>query len=158
MSSGMASEYIAAIDSGALPVASSIWTLTSPDMTVWGPSITTDGVMSLTSGATAGDSAVFVGIDGTKWVPTISNGGIITLTPTGTLSASDLMASLVDAALVTWFVMVDDDMLAHLTTDTLLPSLLRYPSLIVTFQPNVGTDIFRLYSARMHLTEKLRNA
>jgi hypothetical protein len=158
MSSTLAAEYVTAIDGSAIPPASTAWTLTSPNADVWAPAITTAGIVSETDGAVAGASAVFVGLDGTKWVPAISNGGIVSMTSSGMVSVGDLMAALVDAAGVTWVFYVDDDNLVQVTTAALLTALMRYPSLIVTFQSTAPTDTFQLYSARLHLTEKLRNA
>lgn len=87
-------EYRVAFDSSNIPATSSAWTLTSPNATVWTPSISTAGIVSVTDSGTAGDSVVFVGLDGNKWTPTISNGGIVTATSGGALSSSDTIATL----------------------------------------------------------------
>lgn len=151
-------EYLTSFDSSDIPTVSSAWTLTSPNATVWGPSISTSGVITMTSGATAGTSAVFIGLDGNKWTPTIANTGVITLTSGGALSASDNIATIVDADGVAWVLYVDDLQVTQVTTASVLPSLLRYPALIVTYTPSAGTDMCLLHSLRVDLTQRFRQA
>lgn len=151
-------EYRIAFDSSNIPSTSSAWTLTSPNATVWTPSITTAGIVSLTSGGVAGETAVLVGVDGTKWTPTISNGGIITLTSGGTLSASDTIATLTDSGDTIWSLYVDDAGQANVTTASALPGLLRYPSFLFSYTPSAGTDVCVIQAIRVNVTIRRRSA
>lgn len=152
-------EYVTYLDSSDIPAVSAAWTLTSPDATVWGPAITTGGMVTFTSGASPlATPVVFIGLDGNKWTPTMANTGIITVTSGSALSASDTIATLTDTNNVTWVFYVDDLNLVHLTTAAVLPSLLRYPALIVSYTPVTGTDTWLLHSARPSLTPRRRSS
>lgn len=142
------SEWLTYFDSGNIPDTSYAWTLQSPDLTIWGPTISTAGIVSVASGATAGASVTFVGLDGHKWTPAISNGGIITATQGAILSASDAIATLVDSADITWVFFVDDDSEVQVTTAEVLPSLLRYPAFVFAYTPTTGTDRCLVHSIR----------
>jgi hypothetical protein len=121
--------------------------------------VSTGGVVTLTSGvASVATSVIFIGLDGNKWTPTIANTGVITVTSGGTLSASDTMATLTDSNGVMWAFYVDDTNQVQLTTASVLPSLLRYPALIFTYTPSVGTDRCFLHSARPSLTPRRRSS
>ena len=159
MASISPSEYITYFDSSDIPGVLATWTLTSPDATVWGPSVTTAGIVTFTSGATLVTTAVvFIGLDGNKWTPTIANTGIVTVTSGGALSASDTIATLTDSNGVSWVFYVDDLNVAQLTTASVLPSLLRYPALIFTYTPAASTDVCLLHSARPSITPRRRSA
>lgn len=151
-------EYYVSLDNSDIPAASSAWSLTSPDATVWAGSITTAGIVSIASGGTAGDSVVFIGLDGTKWTPTISNGGIITATQGAVLGSSDTVATLVDSNSVAWVFYVDDDGVVKVTTAAILPSLLRYPAFVFSFTPAATTDRCILHSARVDMKSRRRSA
>lgn len=151
-------EYITYFDSSDIPAVSTTWTLTSPDATIWGPAITTAGIVTFVSGAVAGGSAIFIGLDGNKWTPTIANTGIVTITSGGALSASDNVATLTDSNGVNWVFYVDDNAIVQVTTAAVLPALLRYPALIVTYTPTTGNDVWHLHSARVSITPRRRSA
>jgi hypothetical protein len=152
-----AAEYLTYFDSSDIPAVSSSWTLTSPDATVWGPAITTAGIVTFTSGATAGISVVFLGLDGNMWVPSIANTGIVTVTSGGALSASDTIATLTDSAGIAWVFYVDDLHIIQVTTASVLPTLLRYPALIFTYTPATGSDVCLVHSIRPNLTTRRRS-
>lgn len=158
MASLSPAEYVTYFDSSDIPVVSTTWTLMSPDATIWGPAITTAGIVTFVSGAAAGGSAVFIGLDGNKWTPTIANTGIVTVTSGSALSASDNVAQLTDSNGVNWVFYVDDNSIVQVTTAEVLPSLLRYPALIVTYTPIASTDAWQLHSARVNITPRRRSA
>ena len=155
---GRPSEYQVAFDSSNIPATSSAWTLTSPNATVWTPSISTVGIVSLTDSGVAGDSVVFVGLDGNKWTTTISNGGIITVTSGGALSLSDTIATLTDSGGTIWTFYVDDTNQVNVTTASALPGLLRYPSFIFSYTPSAGTDLCLLHATRLNVTIRRRSS
>ena len=157
MASISPAEYITYFDSSDIPAVSTAWTLTSPDATIWGPAITTAGVVSFVSGVAAGGSAVFIGLDGNKWTPTIANTGIVTVTSGSALSASDNVAQITDSNGVNWVFYVDDLSVVQVTTAAVIPSLLRYPALIVTYTPAAGTNVWNLHSARVNVTPRRRS-
>jgi hypothetical protein len=151
-------EYITRFDSDDIPAPSSAWTMTAPNATVYSETITNAGIVSITSGGVAGDSAVFIGLDGLKWSPTISNGGVVTLTQSTALSSSDLVATLVDSDSVTWIFYVGDDGQARVTTASILPTPLRYPAFQFSYTPSLASDICLLHSTRLNLNERRRAA
>ena len=152
-------EYIAYFDSSDIPTSLASWTLTSPDLTVWGAAISPAGIVTFTGGAVAVPTAVvFIGLDGNKWTPSIANTGVVTVTSGGALSASDTIAVITDSGGVTWVFYVDDNNIVQITTAAVLPSLLRYPALIFTYTPSAGTDVCLLHSARPSLTPRRRSA
>lgn len=151
-------EYVTQFDSSDIPTPSTAWALTSPDATVWGPSVSTSGIVSMASGGTVGDSVVFVGLDGTAWVPSISNGGIITATQSGILSSAVIAASLTDSAGVTWTFYVDDTQQVRVTTATILPALFRYPAFVLSYTPTSNTDVCLIHSIRLNLNARRRAA
>lgn len=152
-------EYITYLDSSDIPAISAAWTLTSPDATVWGPAITTFGIVTFTSGASpVATPVVFVGLDGNKWTPSIANTGVVTVTSGGALSASETIATLTDTNGVNWVFYVDDVSIVQVTTAAVLPALLRYPALIVTYTPMTGNDVWLLHSARPSLTPRRRSS
>lgn len=151
-------EYITQFDSNNLPIPSTAWTLTSPNASVWGPSITTAGVLSLTTGATTGDTVSFIGLDGTVWTPSIANTGVITVTQGSTISSSDSIATVVDSNGVTWVLYVDDSGQVQVTTATIFPTLLRYPAFVFSYTPASGTDVCLIHSIRLGLNNRRRSA
>jgi len=151
-------EYIRMIDGGGLPTVSTNWTLTSPNLTVWEPSISTGGVVTFTDGAVAADSAVLVGLDGLAWTPTIDNNGIISVTSGTELTSAQIAASLVDADSVQWYFYVDLSGLVTISTTFAYPSLFRYPSVVVRWTPDSATDTFILYSLRASMTVRRKTS
>jgi hypothetical protein len=151
-------EYVTYFDSSDIPAVLTTWTLTSPDATIWGPAITTAGIVTFVSGASAGGSAVFIGLDGNKWTPSIANTGIVTVTSGGAMSASDNVAELTDSNSVNWVFYVDDNSVVQVTTAAVLPTLLRYPALIVTYTPTASTDVWNLHSARVNITPRRKSS
>lgn len=146
------------IDGGGLPAVSTNWTLTSPNLTVWSPSITTGGVVSFASGGAAGDSVVLVGLDGLAWTPSIDNSGIVSVTSGSELTSSQTAASLVDSGAVQWYFYVDLNGLVTISTVFAYPSLFRYPSVTVRWTPDSATDTFILYSLRASMTVRLKTS
>src|SRR5690349_1747901 len=126
--------------------------MTSPDLTVWGASITTSGVISFTSGAAAGDTAVIGSLSGLAWTPAISNGGVVSATSGSALSASDTAASIADSAGTVWTLYVNDNNEICVTSSSVAPGLVRYPALRVSYTPASATDVFLVHSARLNLT------
>ena len=141
-------EYFADIDGQVLPGRTAAWTVASPDATVWGPTISTTGVITMTSGASAGTTAVVIGLSGLKWTIAISNGGILTLTESTALTASDLAASITDSNSVTWTLYVDDDDIVNVTTSDLLKRSFKYWGVSVYYTPASSTDIFAVQSVK----------
>jgi len=83
--------------------ASTLWTLQSPDLTIWTPSISTLGVVTWTSGAgSAGVSVILVGDDGSFWTPAISNAGVVTRTSDAVFSGQT-RAVFRDSDGITWY-------------------------------------------------------
>ena len=158
MNSVAPAEYICSFDSGGIPSMSTSWALTAPNASIWGPSITTGGIISFTDGASVGDSVTVLGIDGTKWDPTISNTGVVTLTSGSAIGASDTIASIVDSSSISWSLYVDDSNQVQVTTASVLPGLLRYPALVFTYTPAASTDVFYLHSARLNVTIKRKSS
>lgn len=79
------------------------WTLQSPNLTIWTPSISTLGVVTFTSGAgSAGPALVLVGDDGSLWTPTISNAGIVTIN-SGAVFTNQVRPIFLDSSGVTWY-------------------------------------------------------
>ena len=151
-------EYVRMIDGGSLPSVSTNWTLTSPNLTVWSPSITTAGVVSFTDGAVAGDSVILVGLDGLAWTPTIDNSGIVSVASGTELTSAQTAASLVDSGSVQWYFYVDLDGLVTISTVFAYPSLFRYPSVTVRWTPASASDTFILYSLRASITVRRKTS
>lgn len=151
-------EYLTQFDSSDTPTPSTTWTETSPNASVWGPSITTAGIISLTTGATAGDTVSFIGLDGTAWPPSIANTGIITVTQGAAISSSDTIAALIDSNNATWVLYVDDTGQVRVTTATILPMLLRYPAFTFSYTPASGTDVCLIHSIRLGVNTRRRAA
>lgn len=152
-------EYITYFDSSDIPSTLAAWTLTSPNATVYGPTVTTLGNVSFVPGAVSvATPVVFIGLDGNKWTPTIANTGEVSATSGSALSASDTIAALTDSNGVAWVFYVDDTNIVQVTTAAVLPSLLRYPALIFTYTPESGSDRCLLHSARQSLTPRRRSA
>lgn len=146
-------EYVTYFDSSNVPAVTDAWTLTSPDTTVWGPAITTAGIVSFTSGAIAlAVSVVFAGLDGNRWTPTIADTGIVTVTSGSVLSSAETLGTLTDSDGVIWTVYVDDTNQVKLTTSSLLPTEMRYPALVFSYTPASNTDRLLLHSSRVNLT------
>lgn len=151
-------EYITQFDGGTIPTPSTSWALTSPNASVWAPSITTGGILSLATGGTAGDTVSFIGLDGTVWTPSIDNAGLITVTQGAVISSSDYVATVVDSASVTWVLYVDDNQQVRITTAAILPTLLRYPAFTFSYTPASGTDLCLIHSIRLGLNTRRRAA
>lgn len=151
-------EYITQFDSNNIPTPSTNWTLTSPNASIWGPSITTAGILTMTTGATVGDTVSFIGLDGTVWTPSIDNTGVITVTQGGTISSTDNVATVVDSNNVTWVLYVDDSGQVQVTTAAILPTLLRYPAFTFSYTPASGTDVCLIHSIRLGLNTRRRSA
>ena len=152
------SEYIRFIDSGNDPSLITAWTLTSPNATVWGPSVSTDGIVTMTDGAVAGTVPIFIGLDGNAWNPTMSNGGIMTAATGSPMTSTDQAASILDANGLTWIFYVDTDNLVNLTTNAVIPASFRYPSVVVNWTPTASTDQLVISSLRAHMTIRRRTS
>ena len=146
------SEYLSFIDGGNAPSLLTSWTLTSPNSTVWGPTISTGGIVTFTDGATAATAPVFIGLDGLAWNVAIDNFGLLLVTSGADLASTDNAASLIDSAGTTWTFYVDSSGLVNITTSFVLPALFRYPSTVVSWTPTASTDQFVLYSVRVPMT------
>lgn len=152
------SEYIRFIDGGNAPVLTTSWTLTSPNATVWAPTISTGGIVTFTDGAVAATTPVFIGMDGLAWSPTIDNDGIVTATSGSALSSTDTAASIMDADSVVWTFYVDADGLVNITTSAVIPTLFRYPSTVMSWTPTANTDQLIVYSVRVAMTVRRKTS
>ncbi len=152
------SEYIRFIDGGNYPSVITSWTLTSPNAAVWAPTISTGGVVTMTDGAAALSSPIFIGLDGLVWTPTIDNSGIITATSGAALSSTDVAAAITDNDGVTWTFYVGTDGMVNVTTSLVLPALFRFPSVLVSWTPTSPTDSLRIYSVRAAMTVRKRTS
>ena len=152
------SEYIRFIDAGNDPSLTMAWTLTSPNATVWGPSVSTDGIVTMTDGAVAGTVPIFIGLDGNAWNPTISNGGLITATTGSAMASTDQAASILDSNGLAWTFYVDTDNIVNLTTNAVLPALFRYPSVVLNWTPTASTDQLVISSLRAQMTIRRRTS
>ena len=152
------SEYIGFIDGGNSPSLVTSWTLTSPNATVWGATISTGGIVTFTDGAAASTVPVFIGLDGLAWNPTIDNGGIVTVTSGSALSSTNSAAALDDSGGTRWTFYVDQDGLVNVTTSLVLPALFRYPSVTVSWTPTSASDQFLIYSVRAMMTVRRKTS
>lgn len=141
-------EFICQIDGGVSPTVDTAWTVSSPDTTVWLPSVTTAGILSFASGGVALNTPDVPGVDGSGWDLTISNGGVLTVTQGGFLSSSDSMAAVNDSNSITWSLFVGEDNQVRVTTDSILDNVFYYPAIVITFIPSATTDVFDLYSIK----------
>ena len=146
------SEYIRFIDGAAVPTFLTTWTLRSPDTTYWSATVSTSGIVTYTSGAAPGTTPVFVGLNGNAWDPTIDNGGVVTVTNGAPLDSYDLAAALIDSGGSQWNLYVDANSLVNVTTNLILPTAFRYPSVIASWTPTAATDQFIIYSLRASIT------
>lgn len=147
-------EYLVRFDGHALPSQITAWVLQSPDTTNWTGSITTAGVISLTSGGAAGTAPTVPTVDAIKYDPSVSNGGILTLTSAGALTSADQAMAFLDADSVVWTMFVDDDGQSKVTTADLTPFEFRYPSFVFSYAPVSNTDTFQLSAVRLDVTVK----
>lgn len=145
-------EYLWYSDASSTPAFTTNWTLTSPDATIWGPTVTTDGIMSFESDAAPASSIIFIGLDGLAWTPSIDNSGIVTVTSGSALTSAQTGASLLDGNGITWYLYVDTFGQIVLGTHFVLSALLRFPSVTVRWTPTSGTDTFSVYSVRAAIT------
>jgi hypothetical protein len=152
------SEYIRFIDGGNAPALTSLWTLTDPNATVWGPSISTSGVITMTDGATAATTPIFIGLDGTGWVPSVDNNGIITVTSGSAMASTDTAAVITDSNSITWTLFVDTSGQVNVTSSFVLPALFRYPSTIISWTPTSSTDQLVIYSIRSMMTVRRKTS
>ena len=152
------SEYIRFIDAGNDPSLTMAWTLTSPNVTVWSPSVSTAGVVTMTDGAVAGTVPIFIGLDGNAWNPTIDNSGIITATTGSPMASTDQAASILDSSGLAWTFYVDTDNIVNLTTNAVLPALFRYPSVVLNWTPTASTDQLVISSLRAQMTIRRRTS
>ena len=152
------SEYIRFIDAGNDPSLTMAWTLTSPNVTVWSPSVSTAGVVTMTDGAVAGTVPIFIGLDGNAWNPTIDNSGIITATTGSPMASTDQAASILDSNGLAWTFYVDTDNIVNLTTNAVLPALFRYPSVVLNWTPTASTDQLVISSLRAQMTIRRRTS
>ena len=141
-------EYFSDTDSQVLPTITTAWTVASPDAAVWGPSITTSGVISMTSGASAGTTAIVIGLSGLKWTISISNGGILTFTESTAMTSSDSAAAIDDSNGVTWTLYVDLDNTVRVTTSNLLKRSFNYWGVSVYYTPASSTDLFSIQAVK----------
>jgi len=150
------SEYIVYVDPGVLGIVDTTWTLKSPDLTVWDPSITTGGVLSFTSGGTELNTPRVPAWNGTGWDPSITNGGVVSVTSGAAMSASDQLAALIDSSSVAWYLVVNDNDELQVTTDDIITGVIRYPSVHLTFTATADTDTFDIHAIKPNMKERRR--
>ena len=150
-------ELLCQIDSGIIPTFDIEWTITSPNATVWGATIDTNGIVTLTSGVAVLNTPSVLSMSGYSSTLTISNGGIITTTgPSALLTAADLVAALADSNSTTWvFVQRLDDQLS-ITSDFSLENKFYYPAIIISFEVTQSNDVFHLYAIKPNTTRHRR--
>jgi hypothetical protein len=92
------------------------WSIQSPDATVWAASISSTGVVTLTSGGSiiTTTAPVFQGDGTTIWTPSIANTGIVTIT--SGVSASQRWAILLDSLNKQWYFQVTAASLVNLVS------------------------------------------
>ena len=83
------------------------WSLTSPNGSAWVWTISTAGIITITSQVTVVTATppVFQGVGTTIWTPSIDNAGIVTLTDG--VAGTQFLAVLADPDIRRWYPFVD---------------------------------------------------
>jgi hypothetical protein len=151
-------EYLCQIDSGVFPSTDSEWDMVSPDLTVWRLTISTAGVLTVTSGGAAATSTPFVlAMNGSVSLLTISNAGVLTIASSSTLlTSSDSVAALIDSNTVSWLFLHLLDGQLLVSTETPLENLYYYPAIMITFETSAPTDVFELHAVKPNISKHRR--
>jgi hypothetical protein len=95
--------YVSFLDQDTDRPLLSSWTLQSPDATIWSPTISSQGVLTFTSGAGSLSTApVLIEDDNTLWSMAIGNTGVLTLTD-GVADTNQPAAEVIDPNAIAWY-------------------------------------------------------
>ena len=129
------------------------WNIQSPNGSLWQPSITTSGVLSVTDiGAGTVDSILVPDPDGTYWTPSITNDGIVSVTSGATPSVSTELPSITNTSGRIWYWLIPNN-LSILSLAQPWGSRTFYfsPRLKYT-APSTTETPFRIYSTRAYVS------
>ena len=142
-------EYLCQIDSGNVPGTDTTWSITSPDTTEWGMTVSTAGIITITSGVTVIGDPVVLAMNGSASTFSIADTGIVSIVSSSTLlTGSDSVAALADSNSVTWMFVHGLDGVLSLTSETPLENKFYYPAIVISFEVADNLDQFELHAIK----------
>lgn len=150
-------EYICQIDSSVIPTIDTGWSVTDPNLIHWGVTVSTTGVLTVTSGVFDLNTPYVMGMDGTQSLWDVSIAGVLLVITSSTpLTSADLIAALDDSNSITWLFAMGLDGQLRVTTETPLENKYYYPAIVVSFAASASSDQFELHAIKPNTTRHRR--